>query len=194
MANPLLPRARVHAWSEQISEQPQDHSAAIQRLLKDQRRLSRFVEENASSMQGMSGGVAMYLVGVILRMFDLAGGRMRKGTWDDVRAVEKRIGGQVEQLLPVDDGFVQRARSVPRAQAHILDEALYALFVRDDSQDESEGSLPEGMDQKLDELEAFKVYMLMWVATEVLDDNWTPPSSFEGDGAYQHAPLGEGEA
>lgn len=186
MANPHLPRTTVHAWSEQISNEPESHSAAIQRLLKEQRRLSRFVEENAASMQGMSGGVAMYLVGVILRMFDLAGGRLRKGSWDDVRAVERRIGALVDQLLPVDDGFVGRARQVPRAQAHILDEALYALFVREPDED-------EGAEEKLDDLEAFKVYMLMWVATEVLDQNWQPPKAFAGEAEYAHAPVSEAE-
>lgn len=185
MANPHLPRARVHEWSEQISEQPDDHSAAIQRLLKEQRRLSRFVEENTASMQGMSGGVAMYLVGVIIRMFDLAGGRMRNSTWDNVRAVEQRIGTMVDQILPVDEGFVGRARSVPRAQAHILDEALYALFVREPEE--------EGGEERLDDLEAFKVYLLLWVATEVLDSNWQPPRAFDGEADYTHTPMTDAE-
>ncbi|MBX2797191.1 MAG: hypothetical protein KTR31_05970 [Myxococcales bacterium] len=185
MANALLPRDRVHAWSEAIGDDPTSHSSAITRLLKDQRRLSRFVEENAASMQGNTGAVATYLVGVILRMFDLAGGRLRKATWEDVRAAEQRIGGLVDQVLPLDDDLPTRARAVQRAQAHILDEALYALFVRDAREEE---------DERLDPMEAFKVYMLMWVATEVLDEKWQPPKDFQGVAAYSHSPVDDIEA
>ncbi|MEN0065608.1 MAG: hypothetical protein AAGA48_25935 [Myxococcota bacterium] len=184
MGNPLLPREQVHGWSEAMSETPEGHQAAITRLLKDQRRISRHVEENAAHLQGMTAGVAMYLVGVIVRMFDLAGGRLKKATWDDLRSAEQRVAGQVEALLPVDDGFVSRARSVPRAQAHILDEALYALFIRKEEEEQEE---------PLDELEAFKVYMMMWVATEALDANWTPPKSFEGLADYTHTPVTDEE-
>lgn len=182
MANLLLPRERVHAWSEGIGAEPDNHSSAITRLLKDQRRLSRFVEENAESMQGVTGGVAMYLVGVILRMFDLAGGRMRKVSWDDVRSAERRIGGMVDQLLPIDGDLPTRARAIERAQPHILDEALYALFVREPKEDE---------EQPLDELEAFKVYMLMWVATEALNANWQPPGDLDGESSYTYSPITE---
>jgi len=184
MGNPYLPRERVHAWSEGLSEQPEGHQAAITRLLKDQRRISRHVEENAAHLQGMTAGVAMYLVGVIVRMFDLAGGRLRKATWDDLRAAEQRVSGVVERLLPVDEGFVGRARDVPRAQPHILDEALYALFVR-----EEDGETEE----QLDDLEAFKVYLMMWVATEALDANWTPPKDFEGPTDYVFTPVTDEE-
>jgi hypothetical protein len=183
MPNPLVPRSSVHAWSEAIGNDPEAHKSAITRLLKDQRRLSRFVEENAKSMTGVTGGVALYLIGVILRMFDLAGGRLRKATWDDVRAAEKRVGQLVDQLLPVDDGFPARARALPRAQPHILDEALYALFVRDTKE----------VEQALDELEAFKVYMLMWVATDALDANWQPAKDFAGEDSYTHAPVDDQE-
>jgi len=184
MANPLIPRAQVHTWSERIGEDAADHRTAITRLLKDQRRLSRFVEENAQSMEGTTGGVAVYLIGVILRMFDLAGGRLRSATWDDVRGAERHVSGFVEGLLPVDDGFLGRARGVERAQAHILDEALYALFVRDSKDEE----------QDLDDAEAFKVYMLMWVATEALDKNWRPSKGTPTEASYVHTPVDDAEA
>lgn len=175
MPNPLIPRARVHAWSEEIGEDPTRHQSAIQRLVREQRRLSRFVEENSRSMEtGVTGGVAVYLIGVVLRMFDLAGGRTRNVTWDDVRAAEKRVQGLVDRVLPLGDGFLERARAVPRAQAHILDEALYALFERDQ----------KGEEAALSENESFKVYLLMWVAAEALDAQWTPPKGFEGAQDY----------
>ncbi len=175
MPNPLIPRARVHAWSEEMGEDPTKHQSAIQRLVREQRRLSKFVEENSRSMEtGVTGGVAVYLIGVVLRMFDLAGGRLRNVTWDDVRSAEKKVKGLVDQVLPLDDGFVARARAVPRAQAHILDEALYALFERDQKDAES----------ALDQAEALKVYLLMWVATEALDGVWTPAKDFLGNDSY----------
>jgi hypothetical protein len=178
MSNPLIPRDRVHAWSESIGEDQAKHQSAIQRLVREQRRLSRFVEENAKGMKsGATGGVAVYLIGVILRMFDLSGGRMRNVTWEDVREAEKRVGGMVDLLLPVDDGLVARARAVPRAQAHILDEALYALFERDKDQKKEE-------ETPLDDAESLKIYLLMWVAAEALDKNWTPPKDFDGPTDY----------
>ena len=181
MANPLMPRSQVHAWSESIGTDQPAHQSAIQRLIRDQRRLSKFVEENAKGMKSnVTGGVAVYLIGVIVRMFDLAGGRMRNVTWEDVREAEKRIGGMVDLLLPVDAGLVERARAVPRAQAHILDEALYALFERESKPEE---------DAPLDETESFKIYLLMWIATEALDKNWTPPKEFAGETEYTFTPV-----
>lgn len=180
MPNPFIPRARVHAWSEEIGAAPESNQAPITRLLKDQRRLSKFVEENAKGMStGVTGGVAVYLIGVILRMFDLAGGRMRNVTWEDVRAAEKRVQGMVDQLLPVDDGLVARARAVPRSQPHILDEALYALFEREVKDEEA----------AVDDTESLKIYLLLWVATEALDANWTPPKGFEGEAEYTFTPV-----
>ncbi len=178
MANAHIPRAQVHEWSERIGDDPEAHQAALTRLLKGQRRISKFVEENAQSMQPQTGGVALYLIGVILRMFDLGGGRLRSATWEQVRNAEQRIGGHVGNILPLGDGFLERARSVPRAQAHILDEALLSLFMRAKADEEED----------LDEGEAFKVYCLMWVATEALDANWRPAKDFAGevDYAYVH--------
>jgi hypothetical protein len=165
--NPWLSREQVHAWSEVMGEDPAPHQASIQRLLRDQRRLSKFVEENAKSLTGVTGGVAVYLIGVVLRMFELAGGRMRTVTWDDVRTSERAIGAKVAELLPVDGSFVERARAMERRQPHVLDEALYALFERDTKEGET----------AMDPEECAKVYFLLWVAVEALDANWTAPRS-----------------
>lgn len=183
MPNPFMPRAQVHAWSEAIGEEPDNHRSAITRLIREQRRLSKFVEENAKSLTGMTGGIAVYLIGVILRMYDLAGGRTRNVTWDDIRAAEKHVQSQVDQLLPIGEGMVERARQALRAQPHILDEALYALFEREPTEEE---------EPRLDDTEAFKVYLLLWVATEALDANWTPPKSFSGPTEYVFEPVAPG--
>ena len=175
MPNPFIPRQQVHAWSEAIGQDPLTHQASLQRLLKAQRRISRFVEENAENMNTGTGGVAMYLIGVILRMFDLAGGALRTAPWEAVRDAERRVQEVVPALLPLDDGFVERARAISwRAQPHVLDEALLALFERTPREGEAE----------LDKVEAFKVYMLMWVATEALDAHWKPAKGFVGESSY----------
>jgi hypothetical protein len=179
MANPLISRDDVHTWSEGIADQPEDHQAAMSRLLKSQRRLTRFVEENADSMHPATGGIASYMIGVIIRIFDLGGGKLKSATWAQVRTAEASVMGAVGNLLPLDDGFAQRCRDVSRAQPHILDEALMALF---------DSKVAEG-EEEPDQGELLKIYLLMWVATEVLEVNWTPPKSFAGDAEYTYVHI-----
>lgn len=170
MPNAYLPRPIVHAWSEEIGNETANHQAALTRLLRGQRRLVRWVVENAEHLDGPTIGVTQYLVGVIARMFDLAGGRLKAATWEQVRDSEARVLEAVAPLLPFDDGFAERVRTVAwRAQPHILDEALYSLFDR----------APAESEEELDAVKAGKVFLLMWVATEVLDANWTPPPGLE---------------
>lgn len=183
MPNPYIPRDTVHAWSEDIGEKALDAEAGLQRVLKDQRRLTRFVEENGAALNPASGGVCVYLFGVVARMFDLAGGRLKNATWAHVRAAEAKVGAHAAKLLPYDEGFKDRVRAIEdRAQPHILDEALMALFDRDDEE--------LGDDEvALDDNEAVKVFFLLWVATEVLDGNWKPPSGFEGETSYTYVHI-----
>src|SRR5688572_27769879 len=82
MPNPFIPRPTVHEWSERIGDDPLQHQASLSRLLKEQRRLSKFIDENRASMQPATAGVALYLVGVVIRMYELAGGRMKTATWE----------------------------------------------------------------------------------------------------------------
>lgn len=177
--NAFLPRDWVHARSEEIGETALSEQSALSRLLKDQRRLTRWLEENAGNLEPVSGGVAVYLFGVVARMFDLAGGRLRKATWEQVRSAEKRVGSAAGSLLPFDEGFQERVRTIEwRAQPHLLDEALMNLFDREAGDDEED----------LAPTEAGKVFFLLWVAIEVLDQNWKPGSALEltEDGAYVH--------
>lgn len=177
MANPLIPRATVHAWSEQIGENAIDHSTSLQRLLKDQRRLTRFIEENSQQMIGATGGICVYMTGVIARMFDLARGQLRSATWAQIRDAESRIQGHLAALLPLDDGFVDRFHAIPdRAQAHILDEAAMVLFQAERGEEEED----------LAPVEALKVLLVSWVVADVLDANWRPPKDFEGEATYAY--------
>jgi hypothetical protein len=181
MPKPYIPRPDVHAWSESIGDNQSDHEAALTRLLKEQRRLTRFLEENRESLTPASAGVSVYLYGVLARIYDLAGGRLRSATWAQVRDAEQRVGAEVANLLPLDDGFAERVREVAwRAQPHILDEALMALFERDE-QEEGEANLDDG--------ESAKVFLLMWVANEVLDANWRPGPGFAGETTYEYVHI-----
>ena len=179
MANAFVPRETVHQWSETIGANPQEHQAPLNRLLREQRRLARFVDENKESMAPGTAQITTYLVGVVARMFDLAGGQMKAASWDQMRAAEKRVQATVAQLLPVDAGFAARARTVPRAQPHMLDEALMALFERPKKEGEPD----------LHEVEKVKCYLTLWVCTEVLDENWRPSKAFQGEKDYTHVPI-----
>lgn len=180
MPNAFIPRDQVHAWSEAIGEQHQDHQAALTRLLKDQRRLTRFIEENAENLEPVTSGVTVYLTGVIVRMFDLAGGRLRSATWAQIREAEAKVNAAIPSLLPLDESVAKRIRRIDgRAQPHILDEALMALFDRESSEDEAD----------LDPVEAVKTFFLLWVVTEVLDSNWKAPKSFTGEASYTYVHI-----
>ncbi len=180
MSNAYLPRDWVHARSEELGETALQEQAALQRVLKQQRRLTRWLEENAGSLEPTTGGVAVYLFGVVARMFDLAGGRLRKATWEQVRAAERQVGQVAGDLLPFDDGFQDRVRQVAwRAQPHLLDEALMNLFDREAAEDEAD----------LSPTEAGKVFFLLWVAITVLDQNWAPDGAVPLTEDATHVPI-----
>ncbi|TNE86594.1 MAG: hypothetical protein EP330_22940 [Deltaproteobacteria bacterium] len=180
MPNPYIPRSDVHTWSDDIGQNIEAHNAALTRLLKDQRRLTRWLEENAANMSPATASVGAYLFGVIARIIDLAGGRLRSATWEQVRAAEQRVSQAVAELLPIE-GFEDRLREVEwRAQPHILDEAWMALFERKPD---------EEVEVDLDPNESLKLFLCMWVATEVLDANWRPRKGYEGETSYTHVAI-----
>lgn len=182
MPNSFLSRDQVHAWSEDISHNTDVHAAALPRLIKAQRRLGRFIEENHESMESHTVGVSSYLMGVVARMFELAGGQLKTATWEQVRAAEAKVGAAAGQILPYNEGFVERFRAIEgRAQPHIMDEAIYALFERK----------PEADEEQVQTTESVKVFFLLWVAVEVLDMNWKPAKTFQGETAYLFVPIAE---
>lgn len=180
MSNPYIPRAQVHEWSETIGDNATAHQTALTRLLRDQRRLTRFIEENAANLQPMTAGVSVYLTGVIVRMFDLAGGRLRGATWAQIREAEAKVNAAIPSLMPLDLTIPERVRAIEgRAQPHILDEALMALFHREPDEEEA----------NLEPIESVKTFLMLWVATEVLDMNWQPPKGFTGEAAYTYVHI-----
>ena len=108
-------------------------------MLKDQRRLSKFFEKNVGSLGGQSGEVALYMLAVIVRIYDQVPGRMRKVSGAVIDEASARVNGVTASLLPFDEGFPGRVRGVDwRAQPHILDEALWALFEREEKEEGEE--------------------------------------------------------
>ena len=141
------------------------------------------MQENSANLTFSSSGVGIYLLGVITRMFDLAGGRLKSATWGQIREAEKRIGQAVDQVLPIDAQFGERLRTVEwRAQPHILDEAIMSLFDRDEEDKGEE-------EESLDPVECAKLFFLLWVAVEVLDENWKPAKSFDGESSYTYVHI-----
>jgi hypothetical protein len=176
--NAFMSRAWVHEHSESIGSNPNESRVAVQRLLKDNKRLAKFVQQNAVQFEGQNASVCQWLVGVVACLFERAGGRMRAATWEQVHSASDRVAARVPAVLPLGDGFPERARGVDRAQPHVLDEALWALFDREEEQQVA-----------LAPSEAAKIYLMMWVVTEVLDENWTPPADFVGETVYAEAAL-----
>ncbi len=170
MGNPHIPRDDVHAWSEQAAEAAELFKGTATRLLRSQKRLLNFYNQNLPATDGQTGEVSVYLLSVVVRLFDRAGGRLNKVNGAQINRAAAKIGGLTDTLLPFDEGFPERVREVAdRAQPHILDEALWALFERDEKK---EGEVT------VDPEQSGLIFLMLWVATEALDDAWKPPADF----------------
>lgn len=172
MPNPAILRPQVHRLAEACSDEGEKFQSTATRLIKNQRRLSRFIE---SSFAGLNvdeqqkfvlSQMAVYMLSVSLRVFEQVGGRMRKVSTEDINAATARVQAAFDELMPADAEFSARARAVAwRAQPHLLDEILWALFDRP-AQNASEIDLPPNL--------AALVYMMLWASVEALDNNWKP--------------------
>ena len=164
--NPAIPREQVHAWVEDIDRNKKGHKPALQFLLSKQRPLTRYVHDGVANAGIERRSTVMFITGVLMRIFDLAGGKLTKVGVKDLKAAEDRIAALAPQVLPPDEGFGDRIREIgDRAQPHILDECLIDLFDN-----------PE-----LDRVQSTKLYLLAWIVVEALDACWTPPDGFEGE-------------
>ncbi|MFK7930783.1 MAG: hypothetical protein AB8H79_21550 [Myxococcota bacterium] len=176
MANAYIPREPIHAWVEDIDTNKAAHKPALKLLLSKQRPLSRYVHDGVSAIGLERKSTVMFIAGVLLRVFDLAGGKVKKVSADDLREAEGIVTAWVPQVVPPDEGFSGRVRAVEgRAQPHLLDECLVDLFDN-----------PE-----LTSVESAKLFFLVWIAVEALDRAWTPGSGFEGETTYAHAPTAD---
>ena len=170
MPNPAIPHDRVHELSEACGDMGEDFQPIASRLIKEQRRLARFINTNFADLSPMAGQVALYMFSVVLRIFDQVGGRMRKVSGRDIDAAVARVQAALPDLRPGEEGFAERAKAVDwRAQPGILDEVLWALYERDEDE-KKEGEID------LDPADSALVYTMLWVAVEALDAAWRPPA------------------
>jgi len=169
MSNPAIDRDRVHSLAEACSDDGDSFQSTASRLIKNQRKLSRFFEQNVGPMGPMATQVGLYMLSVSLRIFEQVGGRLDKVNGSDLTEATTKVQAKADSLLPADDGFVGRAKAIEgRAQPHLLDEILWALFEREDK---NEGEVDLEPDK------AALVYLMLWAAVESLDANWRAPEA-----------------
>lgn len=166
MANPAISREDVHRLAEACADAGPAFQAVATRLLREQKPLTNFFQENMGAMKPEAAQVAFYMFAVILRIFEQYGGRMNKVGRGEAREAAARVAAHVPALRPFDGSFHTRVRQIDgRAQEHILDEVLWALYERDEKKD---GEVDVPPDQSA------LIALLLWSCIEVLDANWKP--------------------
>lgn len=146
-----------------------DFQPVARRLLEDQSRLLRFFKANLGDMPGQSGEVSLYLLAVIVRIFSQCGGKVGRVGPREIEVATRAIQKNAARLLPADADFPSRVRAVEdRAQPHILDEALHALFEKEEKQEQ---------EVDLEHDAAARVFLMLWAATEALDAAWSAPTN-----------------
>jgi hypothetical protein len=169
--NPSISRPQVHHLAEQCSDSPDDFQSVAARLLKKQRRLSRFFEENAAPLGMVPAQVALYMLSVCLRVVEQVGGRMYKVNSSHIEAATARVNDNLGNIFPLDAGFSERAKAwTDRAQPHLLDEVLWALYDRDDENAEQ---------AHLEDEQKALIYVLLWTAVEAIDMVWQAPEGWD---------------
>ena len=78
MANPAIERDTVHQLAEACSDEGDAFQA--HRIIKDQRRLARFIEASVTELGGVPAQVVLYMLGATLRIFGQVGGRLDRVT------------------------------------------------------------------------------------------------------------------
>jgi hypothetical protein len=169
MSSTVISREQVHELAEACAADPNAFNVVATRLLKDQRRLVHFFEENNETMGMMAMQVGVYMLSVSLRVFEGVGGRMKKVSGADIASAQARVRAALPALAPFDQGFGERAKAwMDRSQPHLCDEVLWALYERPDA----------GV--ALSPKESALVYVMLWTAVESLALNWSAPKGFEG--------------
>jgi hypothetical protein len=178
-AQAFLPRQQVRDWCEDIGQHPLEHKAAILRVVRSQRKLLALIKQNQDAVGMGSPRMPERLFGLICRLFDLAGGALREPRLDAIAEAQERVLATLPSLLPADSDLPSRVRAIPwRAQPHVLDELLTALFdARLGPEDRSEPAA------------ALKLFLLLWTAIEVLDGSWKPGARTPLEPTYQWVDL-----
>ncbi|MEC8277494.1 MAG: hypothetical protein VX026_07260 [Myxococcota bacterium] len=165
MSNPTISRDIVHSLSEACGNDPDAFQAIANRISKEQRRLFRHVEGEFAEKDPVSGQVALYMMSVCVRVIEQQSGRLTKVNQDSIKAATKSVRSQLSSILPIDDDFAERAKSVSRAQPHLLDEVLWALYEREETD-----MLPE--EAQIDPKKSAMIYIMLWIAVEALNSHW----------------------
>jgi hypothetical protein len=175
MSNPAIPRDHVHRLSEECATLGASFQPIAKRLLEDQARLLRFFKSNLPQMEDQTGEVSLYLLSVIVRIFSKCGGKLGRVGPAEIDTATRKIAAAAPKLLPWDKDFPDRVRAIAdRAQPHILDEALNALFEREERQ---------ANEVDLDLEQSGRVFLMLWAATEALEAAWRAPKDPEWLGA-----------
>lgn len=165
MANPHIPAEHARAVMKDIADRPKTHQLAVANAVSRYRRLGRFIKDNAAHLGTRHGVGGAYAMGVVIRVFETAGGKLLPMDEADILAAERRVSEVAVGLFPADTGFGDRLRAVPwRAQPGVLDVLIEDMFL----------PAPEGEEPR-DLLALAQVFLLVWVAVEALDACWIPP-------------------
>lgn len=160
----VLSREIVHTHSEACSDMGEAFQSIAMRITKAQSPLLKYLEGQFASFDPISGQIAMYMATVCVRVFEETG-MLKRVNAGDIRRAEAKIRENLKALLPADDGFSARAKDLDRAQPHLMDEILWALYDRDEEEKlEEEPSLAAK--------QSAQIYIFLWIAVEALNSKW----------------------
>jgi len=165
---PVIPRETVHAISESCSDLGEEFAAVALRIQGEQKTLLKHLEREFSRIDPIAGQVALYMTMVCVRVFEDGGPEgalLRRVNQSSIDAATRAVHAQQATLLPIGDGFLDRAKTAERAQPHLLDEVLWALYER------SEEELKE-QEADLSEVQKVQIYFMLWIAVEALNLKW----------------------
>lgn len=171
--NPEIPRDVVHRLSEECAELGTEFQPIARRLLEEQPKLLKFFKENLPHMEGHTGEVSLYLLSVVVRVFQRVGGKLPRVSAEEMGSAARKVMASARGFLPGDAGFPEKVRTVAgRAQPHLLDEALWALFERDEKKEQ---------EVDVDPQQAALIFLMLWAAVEALDLAWRAPAAPDWD-------------
>ncbi len=177
MSNAVIPRDHVHKLSEACADAGMSFQSTAKRSLENQSRLVRFFKANLPAMAAQPGEVSLYLLAVVVRIFEQCGGKLDRVGAVEIDRATARVQAAAARagLLPAGDDFPTRVRSITdRAQPHILDEALHALFEREERKE---------LEIEMDREQSSLVFLMLWAATEAMDSVWRSPKTPVWDAA-----------
>ncbi len=144
---------------QDIADHPEAHKLPIGNLVKQYRRLGKWIKVNAEHLGAHVGVSAAYTMGVVARVLELTGHRLGPISDQEIAATGAQVMEVVPSLLPLDEGLRARLAAVPwLAQPGILDVLVEDVFQQ--GKEATEGTKPPEV--------LFQVFVLVWVAVEVL--------------------------